>query len=204
MIVSLTGRLLHKVGSTVEIDVQGVGYGLSVPQVTFDRLPVSGEEVTLYTSFQVRQDNMALYGFYERPEKEMFEQLITVSGIGPKVALALLGTMSLDGILQAVFDGDTGALSGVPGIGRKTAERIVVDLKDRLHRSFGGSSRAGHISGRGTKSTPLREDTFEGLLALGYGVTQAREAVSNVFDRETTPPSVEDALKEALKTVRKR
>jgi holliday junction DNA helicase RuvA len=132
VIAWLHGRLVEKEPSRVVIDVHGVGYEVFVPLTTFTVLPDSGSEVSLDIHTHVREDALALYGFSSRQERRVFERLIAVSGIGPRLAVTILSGGSVEGLVGAIRHGDLGRLTSIPGVGRKTAERIVMELKDKL------------------------------------------------------------------------
>lgn len=185
MIAHLTGTLLSKEPAEVVIDVAGVGYAVGVPVSTLTALPAVGERVSLFTHHHVREDQLALFGFATAAEQRLFRQLIGVSGIGPKVGLAILSVSNPDDIRSAIAGGDTEFIAQVPGIGKKTAERVVIDLKDKVEMvTIDGSPR-------GT------DDVVEALVGLGYSRQDARKAVSKVASQTTeTDELVRAALKE--------
>lgn len=137
MIARLTGRVAAKMPTAVVIDVGGVGFKVAMPTSSLVALPAEGDEVTVHTHLYVREDELSLYGFESAEEKSLFEQLITVSGVGPKVALSVLSAFTPDTFADALAHEDLALLSSVPGIGKKTAQRMILDLKDRL--SVGGA-----------------------------------------------------------------
>ena len=132
MIASLRGKLLEKEPARVVIDVHGVGYEVFIPTTTFTSMPSPGSDVALEIHTHVREDALALYGFSSRQERRVFERLITISGIGPRLAVTILSGGSVDGLVGAIRHGDLARLTSIPGVGKKTAERIVVELKDKL------------------------------------------------------------------------
>lgn len=185
MIAQLTGTLVSKDPAAVVVDVGGVGYAVGVPVSTLSQLPVIGETVVLYTHQHVREDQLALFGFASEAEQRLFRQLISVSGIGPKVALAILSVSSPDDIRAAIASSDTAFIAQVPGIGKKTAERVVIDLKDKVEMVTSAGSP------RGT------DEVVEALVGLGYSRPDARAAVSKVSASTTeTDELVRAALKE--------
>jgi Holliday junction DNA helicase RuvA len=132
VIASLRGKLLEKEPARVVIDVHGVGYEVFIPTTTFTSMPGPGSDVALEIHTHVREDALSLYGFSSRQERRVFERLITISGIGPRLAVTILSGGSVDGLVSAIRHGDLARLTSIPGVGKKTAERIVVELKDKL------------------------------------------------------------------------
>ncbi len=188
MIAHLSGKLKSKDPALVVVDVGGVGYGLTVPVSTLSVLPEIGQSVELFTHTYVREDTLALYGFASGSELRLFEQLLSVSGIGPKVALAILSLSNPDDIRSAIASGDTAFLGSVPGVGKKTAERVVVELRDKMEMI---DSR-GDIVGN--------QDVIEALVGLGYRAEEARRAVAVVATSESeTDAMLKAALKELAK-----
>lgn len=185
MIASLTGIVSYKEPSSVVVEVGGIGYQLAVPVSTLTALPAVNEQVRLHTFQYVREDTLALFGFLTVAEKDLFSQLLGVSGIGPKVALAILSVASVADIKAAIAAGDTAFISSVPGIGKKTAERVVVDLRDKMGPATFETTTTGHA------------DVVEALVGLGYSAKEARQAVQQVSEKETaTDQILRIALKE--------
>lgn len=170
MIAFLTGRVVAKRGSHALLDVGGVGYRLAMATGALASLPAQGDEVTIWTHLHVREDEISLFGFESEDEKRAFEQLITVSGVGPKVALSALSAMSADSLAQAIAAEDDKLIATVPGIGKKTAQRIVLDLKDKIGWQAAGSTP--HASG----STAAVAEAGDALLGMGF--TSAEIAVA--------------------------
>ena len=208
MIASLSGRVLEIGGDFVVVEVGGVGFSVLCPLGTLAALR-PGEQATLATSLVVREDSLTLFGFSDRDERVVFEQVQTVTGVGPKVALALLTVHSPDALRRAVMTDDLVALMKVPGIGRKSAQRLVLELKDRLGPPRGGMS-AGSGTGAGAgDSTGARDwqgQVLAGLIGLGWSPRDAEEAVSAVStEREADevqrelPADVAVLLKSALR-----
>jgi Holliday junction DNA helicase RuvA len=168
MIGSLRGRIASKTPPQVTVEVAGVGYELEAPMSTFYHLPAVGQEVRLLTHFVVREDAQLLFGFATDEERRLFRSLLKVSGIGPKIALALLSGISVEGFAECIRNRDVAALIRVPGIGRKTAERLIVEMQDRL--SAAESASAG--SGLPADASPEAE-AFGALVALGYRPAEA-------------------------------
>ena len=173
MIAFLTGRVTRKAAAYALLDVRGVGYKLAMTTSSLAALPSEGDEVTIWTYLYVREDELSLFGFESEAEKESFEQLITVSGVGPKVALATLSALSPDALAQAVAVEDVATISTVPGIGKKTAQRIILDLKDKL-----GAPELGGSAGRaGSGSGAALAETTDALLAMGFSAAEVAAAV---------------------------
>ncbi len=165
------------------IDVNDIGYNVKISGSTFTKLPGIGERVKLYTYTSVREDALQLFGFLSRNELEMFKKLITVNGIGPKGGLALLSVMDADDLRFAIISQDVKAISSAPGIGKKTAERVILDLKDKLDIDAGMIQRemdgyAG-VTAKNLENPQIKE-AVEALVALGYGQSEASKAVSRV------------------------
>ena len=169
MIGSVRGRISSKTPPQLTVDVGGLGYELEAPMSTFYHLPAVGEEVRLLTHLVVREDAHILYAFGTEGERRLFRSLIKVSGVGPKIALALLSGISVDGFAQSVQNQDISALTRVPGIGRKTAERLVVEMRDRLAPSLPGGTEGASAA---PAATPEAE-AFSALIAWGYRPAEA-------------------------------
>lgn len=189
MIGRLHGKLLEKNPPQILIDVSGVGYEVDVPMSTFCNLPEVGGELTLHTHFVVREDAELLYGFATLAERAVFRALIKISGVGPKIALALLSGITVDQLKDAVDRGETGLLTKVPGIGKKTAERLVLELKGKL-AGTGAATAAVPTSG-------ARADVAAALIALGYSEREAAAAAKKLPEDCT----VNDGLRLALKSL---
>jgi Holliday junction DNA helicase RuvA len=195
VIAWLRGVLLEKSPSRVIVDVAGVGYNVQVPLSTFYGLGESGASVALRIHTHVREDVIALYGFGSPLEQELFERLIAISGVGPKLALAVLSGIEPAELIRAVRLQDVARLTAIPGIGKKTAERIGLELKDRLPAALQAAGPA-HIEV--APADQLRDDLLSALLNLGYQRTPAEKALEKVL--KTSPQSsFEQALKETLR-----
>ena len=191
MIGRLHGKLLEKNPPQILIDVSGVGYEVDVPMSTFCNLPEVGGELTLHTHFVVREDAQLLYGFATLAERAVFRALIKISGVGPKIALALLSGITVDQLKDAVDRGETGLLTKVPGIGKKTAERLVLELKGKL-AGTGAAPAAAAVPASGA-----RADVAAALIALGYSEREAAAATKKLPEDCT----VNDGLRLALKSL---
>ena len=191
----LTGKLVHKSPALVVVDVAGMGYEVTVPLSTFEKLPSEGSAVHLLTHFHVREDAFRLFGFMTSEERELFRMLIAVSGIGPSLATAVLSGTSVETVRQAVLSGDSGRLKKVRGIGAKTAERMVLELK-------GPSARLGTRVGAAAISYGDRSimDAVAGLVSLGFPRTKAEEAVADARKKLGADVTIEALVREALKS----
>jgi len=190
MIGRLTGTLLEKNPPQITLDVQGVGYEIDVPMSTFYNLPATGERVTLHTHLVVREDAHLLFGFASEAERAAFRQLLRISGIGARTALSVLSGLSVADLAQAVAAQDTGRLTRVPGIGKKTAERLLLELRDRMHGIGAAAPAAAH---RATS------DILNALLALGYNEREAQAALKAL----PADIAVADGIRQALKSLSK-
>lgn len=192
MIGRLSGILLEKTPPLVLIDCNGVGYECEVPMSTFYNLPAVGEKVVMLTHFVVREDAQLLYGFGSSQERATFRQLLKVNGIGAKSALSILSGLSIDELVQAVALQETAMLTRVPGVGKKTAERLLLELKDKF-------TIDGVAAMNSNQPKSATSDVLNALLALGYNEREAMSAVK-LLDKEVT---VSDGIKQALKSLSK-
>jgi len=194
MIGFVRGTIAAKRAPTVVVDTMGIGYEIETPMSTFLQLPSVGSEVQLLTHFLVREDAQLLYGFETEDERSLFRNLLKVSGVGARIALAILSGISVTGFRHCVEFEDVAALIKVPGIGRKTAERLIVEMRDRLD---------GAAPAKGVKATPAvsddgRGEAFHALLALGYRDTEVRKLLAHVSESGQAK-SAEDFIRLALK-----
>ena len=196
MIAFLRGKLADKHPTSIVLDVQGVGYAVLIPLSTYDRLPATGETCLLQTHHHMREDGQLLCGFATAEEKQMFEQLISISGIGPKVGLGMLSGLSVAELRAAIAENDVKRLSSVRGIGKKTAERIVVELRDKIDPAEALASRIA-ATGNEAGATVLR-DTVMALTSLGFSQDQARKMVQAALDSGADTADTEALLKLAL------
>lgn len=187
MIGRLSGTILEKRPPMVLVDVQGVAYEVDVPMSTFYLLPATGGKVVLHTQLVVREDAHLLYGFATDGERQAFRQLLRVTGIGARTALSVLSGLTVEELHHAVANQDSARLIRIPGIGRKTAERLLLELRDRLH-SIAESSAGGAGQSAG-------EDALNALLALGYSVKEARAALAKLDPALAAPDAIRQALK---------
>lgn len=171
MIAHLRGKLFSKTPNHAVVEAAGVGYELTISIPTFTELPSPGAEVSLFVHTHVREDALSLFGFRQLREKQLFERLISVGGIGPKLAITILSGMSTESMVAAIRGNDVAALTKIPGIGKKTAERMVLELKDKLE-SFGAAPA------KSSAVTPVEEDVLSALVNLGYQRAVAEKAVA--------------------------
>lgn len=201
MIGRIRGILLEKQPPELLVDVQGVGYEIQAPMSTFYQLPATGSEVQLHTHFVVREDAQLLFGFHEPRERRMFRSLIRVSGVGPKVALAVLSGMAVDEFVRTVRNNDITAIVRIPGIGKKTAERLTVEMRDNL-KEWGETAELPGGIDAGTAS-PRPADTSEeaetALIALGYRPQDAARMISRVLKDNDGALARDDLIRLALR-----
>ena len=199
MIHFLRGKLLETLPTQIIVDVGGMGYEVLIPLSSFDKLPPRGNDITILTHLAIREDAHVLYGFMSAAERDMFRLLInTVSGIGPKLALNILSGINISALRSAVAMGDVRSLSQISGVGKKTAERIVVELKDKLGKAAAlepGSAARAQMSPEDEKFN----DAVAALMALGYKQPDANEAVRGAQALLGAQASVEQLVRAALK-----
>lgn len=200
MIGSLHGRLSEKQPSRLVVDVQGVGYELQVPLSTFYGLGDVGSDVTLRVHTHVREDALSLFGFATRLELDVFERLIAISGVGPRLALAVLSGIEPPELVRAVRAGDVVRLTKIPGVGKKTAERIVLELRDRLPAGLDVDLDADED---GATDGDLRDDVLSALLNLGYHRPLAERAVDAAVGSAAATDGFESVLRQALRELAK-
>ncbi|SKA13417.1 Holliday junction DNA helicase subunit RuvA [Trichlorobacter thiogenes] len=200
MIALLTGLIAHKSPDHVILDVHGVGYRVMIPFSTYYELPEEGT-ATLHIHTSVREDAILLYGFRTRTEKSFFQLLISVSGIGPKLARDILSNIQPPQLAAALLQGDLHKLSAIPGIGKKTAERLVLELKDKAGKLDTGSVSAADAVGRSLPESSVLDDVSSALLNLGYKDIQVRKVLAELDCAGGA--AVEEVLKQALKILMK-
>ena len=188
MIGKISGKLIERHPPRVMVDVHGIGYEIDVPMSTFYQLPAAGSDVTLYTHLQVREDAHLLYGFASEQERHVFRQLLKISGVGARTALSVLSGMSINDLYDAVGAQDSARLIKVPGIGKKTAERLLLELKDKLDVTVVATAAGAHSG-----------DILNALLALGYNDKEASWAVKQL----PAGTAVAEGIRQALKLLSK-
>ena len=195
MIGRITGLLLEKIPPLVLVDVRGVGYEIDVPMSTFYNLPAIGTEIVLHTHLVVREDVHLLFGFATEAERSVFRQLVKISGVGARTALALLSGLSVADLHQAVVAQDSGRLTKIPGVGKKTAERLLLELRDKLGTGAIGASEAAG----GVRVASSGSDVLNALLSLGYNDREASFAIRQL----PADLNVADGIRQALKILSK-
>jgi Holliday junction DNA helicase RuvA len=181
MISCLTGILLAKDAPTVVIDIQGVGYEVDVPMTTFFELPTIGSKLTLYTHFAVREDAHQLFGFLNEYDRRLFRTLLKVNGVGARTALGILSGMNAQDVIQCVLKENIAMLIKIPGIGRKTAERLIIELRDRL-KTFNDKSAPKFDGALSMDNASPKDDAINALVALGYKPTDASKSVEKCYN----------------------
>lgn len=195
----IKGTLVEASAEGIVVDNQGIGYGILVPGQVLEYLPSIGEEVKIYTYHYVREDMIALYGFLTREDVNIFKMLIGVSGIGPKGALAILSVMSTDDLRFAILGEDAKAIAKAPGIGAKTAQRLIIELKDKISLEDVFEQKLANQGKKAEKNpaTGVKNEAILALTSLGYSQSEALQVLSGIEIKEDS--AVEDVLKEALK-----
>jgi Holliday junction DNA helicase RuvA len=197
MIASLTGILKCKNPTEILVEVQGIGYAVSIPLSTYEKLGDIGSFVSLLTHFHVREDAMLLFGFATEEERRLFKLLISVSGIGPKIAQSVLSGMNVEELKSHIVGGNVNALMAIPGVGRKTAERLIVELRDKAGKSH---AEFEPISAVGMATTAMRIEALQALTSLGYNQQIAEKAIRLVLkESEGSTISLEELIKRALR-----
>lgn len=197
MITFIRGELVAYEEDKVIVDVGGVGYGIYMSQQAMGGLPQTGNEVKIHTYMNVKEDAMQLFGFLTRDDLQVFKLIIGVSGIGPKGGLSILSQLSPDELRFAVMSGDAKAISAAPGIGKKTAEKLIIELKDKLSiEDVLTHAAESDESVRAGSTNEIQSEAIQALVALGYSSSESLKAVKKV---DLTDANVEDVLKEALK-----
>jgi Holliday junction DNA helicase RuvA len=198
LIAQLSGKLISKQPNTIIIDVQGVGYEVTIPVTTFYVLGEIGSEVSLKIHTHVREEVLQLFGFANFRDKELFLKLLSVSGIGPKVAITMLSGMAAAELINAITKNDLGRLTAIPGVGRKTAERVVVELRDKLSKIALAEDELAISAETALSDMAIKEDTVAALISLGYPKPLAERAVSSALSEEGEV-SIQAVLKRSLK-----
>ncbi|TCL58467.1 Holliday junction DNA helicase subunit RuvA [Kineothrix alysoides] len=201
MIAYIKGEIADITEDNLVLEANSIGYNIKISSGTAGMLPGIGEEVKIYTYTCVREDAFHLYGFLTKDDLDIFKKLITVNGIGPKGGLAILSVMSADSLRFAIISGDVKEISKAPGIGKKTAERVILDLRDKvsIEDTFVNKSMGGELSGASSGDTSSKNEAIEALTALGYSASEALKAVKQIAVTEDM--DTEDILKLALKKI---
>jgi len=197
MIATLTGILKFKSPTEILVEVHGIGYTISIPLSTYEKLGDLGSSVSLLTHFHVREDAMLLFGFSTEEERRLFRLLISVSGIGPKIAQSTLSGMDVEELKSHIVGGNVNALMAIPGVGRKTAERLIVELRDKAGKTLAESEP---ISAVGMTAAAMRIEALQALTSLGYNQQIAEKAIRLVIkEAEGTTITLEELIKRALR-----
>ena len=198
MIARISGTLIFKSADHVIVDANGIGYRIFVPLTTFYELPEVSQSVTLYIHTNVKQDAISLFGFYSNEEKDIFQLMISVTGIGPRLAINILSGISAEALVKAVSQGNLNRLVGIPGVGKKMAERMILELKDKVIRFISEEVAPG--AGDGLKENEqVKEDALSALINLGYKSNAARGVIDKVVNEFSDPVTLDALLKESLK-----
>lgn len=196
MIGQVRGIILEKQPPLVVVDVHGIGYEIDAPMSTFYQLPDMGQEINLFTHFVVREDAQHLYGFYTRDERHLFRTLLKVNGVGPRLALTILSSTATDEFVRCVLNNDTASLVRLPGIGKKTAERLVIEMRDKLSDWTQTPTQSGlPVSSANVRHHTL-QDAISALIALGYKQQEANRTVTKIDDGASTS---EELIRRALR-----
>ncbi len=199
MIGRIRGKLVEKNPPEILVDVGGITYELQVPMSTLYQLPDLGQELVLHTHFVVREDAQLLYGFYDSKDKAMFRALIRVNGVGPKMALGILSGMEADEFVRTVRNNDVTAMVNMPGIGKKTAERLIVEMRDRLSEWDAGEETT--VSSSSGGDSAITKDAETALIGLGYKPQQAARAITQVLKENPDIVDSEDLIRLSLKSM---
>jgi Holliday junction DNA helicase RuvA len=198
MIALLSGKLAYKGISHIVVDTQGVGYRVFIPLTTFYELPEAGEPVMLHIHTSVKEDAINLFGFYTLQERDLFQLMISVSGIGPKVAMNILSGISSHELLAAISGGNLARLITIPGIGRKMAERLILELRDKAAKKM-AADQIPVTDTRQKQKDAMREDVLSALVNLGYKAGPAKDALEKIMRDDEGEPAMDQLLKKALK-----
>ena len=200
MIGRIRGILVDKKPPEIQVDVGGICYEVQVPMSTLYQLPEVGKELNLHTHFVVREDAQLLYGFFEEKDKSMFRSLIKINGVGPKMALGILSSMEADEFVRAVRSNDINAMVKMPGIGKKTAERLLIEMRDRLSDwDAGGEERSAPSAA--SVSASITNDAETALVSLGYKPQQAAHAIAQVLKANSEIEDSEQLIRQSLKSM---
>jgi len=197
MIALLSGKIAHKGVSHIVVEVQGIGYRVFIPLTTFYELPEMGETVTLHIHTSVRDDAINLFGFYSRQERELFQLMISVSGIGPKVAMNILSGISSSELLEAISAGNLARLVTIPGIGKKMAERLILELREKVKKKI-SMEAAGAADAKRKINDEMMEDVLSALVNLGYKTNAARDALTKAASDAGDQLVMDQLLKKTL------
>ncbi len=196
MIGYLTGKIISKKPTQILVDVNGIGYLVNISLNTFEKISDEGQKISVYTYLAVKEDSLNLYGFYTLAEKELFEVLIGINGVGPRLAQNILSGIRVGEFKDAISNNNIGRLVGIPGIGRKTAERMMIELRDKIEKVTDSDKT------QDTTSFAIKDDAIAALIGLGYNQKTADKIIRNVLS-ENPKISLEGLIKESLKNLNK-
>lgn len=199
MIARIVGTLIYKSFDHVIIDAYGIGYRIFVPLTTFYELPEDGQSVTLNIHTHVKQDAISLFGFYSSEEKEIFQLMIAVTGIGPRLAMNILSGISADELIRAVSQGNLSRLVSIPGVGKKMGERMILELKDKVMPISSEEMISTEVSEGMKQHELVKEDALSALMNLGYKKGLASDILEKVVNGTTEPITIDFVLKESLR-----
>jgi Holliday junction DNA helicase RuvA len=199
MIARLSGILIEKSVNQCVVDVHGAGYRVVVPLTTFYELPEIGQPVVIHVYTHVREDAINLYGFHAQEEQAVFQLMISVSGIGPKLAINILSGIAAGELIRAVMEDDLKRLTGIPGVGKKTAERMILELKDKMAKLDRGTVAVGTVMAK--TGAQVKDDALSALVNLGYKGSAVKEVVDRIMKEAPEVPSLDQLLKRALRTL---
>ncbi len=194
----IKGSLIESTPLRAIVEAHGIGYCLLIPFNNYSKLPAIGCSVVLFTSFVVREDSQKLFGFLTSHERDLFESLVDVSGIGPKTALCLVGHMEINDLQVAISQGDTQLICKIPGIGKKTAERLIVEMRDKVKKGIGASAALPHGS---IGEQGVVADAISALINLGYNSAQAQKAIKAALTKTTEEPELGKLITSALRSI---
>jgi Holliday junction DNA helicase RuvA len=199
MIARISGILIQKSVTHCVVDVHGTGYRIIVPLSTFYELPKEDQPVVLHVHTHVREDAISLYGFHTREEREVFQMMISVSGIGPKLAVNILSGIAAGELVRAVTEEDLKRLTGIPGVGKKTAERMILELKDKAAKLGRDDVTVCTVAVK--TGDQVKEDALSALVNLGYKGSAVKDVVDRIMRKAPETPSLDQLLKQALRTL---
>jgi Holliday junction DNA helicase RuvA len=199
MIARISGILIQKSVTHCVVDVHGTGYHIIVPLSTFYELPKEDQPVVLHVHTHVREDAISLYGFHTREEREVFQMMISVSGIGPKLAVNILSGIAAGELVRAVKEEDLKRLTGIPGVGKKTAERMILELKDKAAKLARDDVTVCTVAVK--TGDQVKEDALSALVNLGYKRSAVKDAIDRIMRKTPETPSLDQLLKQALRTL---
>ncbi|MDR2578225.1 MAG: Holliday junction branch migration protein RuvA [Chitinispirillales bacterium] len=199
MIEYIAGTLTEKEISSVALETSGVGYAVMIPLSTYEKLPNPGQQAKVYIHYYVREDDVKLYGFATKTEREVFRHLITVNSIGPKVAMGIMSGISIENLVTHVNTGNSAGLRKIPGVGPKTAERIIVELKGKL--GMYSSMPPAALSAKAPIGKGRMEEAFAAMMSLGYNDKQVAKAIDRVSQEITADAPIEEWIRMALQVI---